>query len=161
MRGNMDFSRLHTMAGTTKEELEQIQAGILALAKGDEKIDYSIPSYTWEQKIDQLVSMAKLIGTYLEVEREEPGSDGHKETRGALKDAFEQFCDWRHDEPYVADEIKKLIDTEAIRLEDRVEAIMDEFGDNPDTCLACLSEEIGLRRHYRQFPNAPRHDAYE
>lgn len=67
-------------------------------------------SYTWEEKIENLVCMAKLIGTYLEVEREEPNSDGHRETRRHLKDAYEEFCAWRHDAPYVVDEIRTLLE---------------------------------------------------
>ena len=65
--------------------------------------------YTWEEKIDNLVTIAKVMGTYLEVEIEDPGTDGHRETRRKAMEAYEEFCQWRHDEPYVVDEIRALL----------------------------------------------------
>jgi len=94
---------LRTLPTTTQEEFDRIQAGILALATSETK------RYTWEEKIDNLVRMAKVVGTYLEVEIEDPGSDGHKATREKLKETYLEFCEWRHDEPYVVDEIKALM----------------------------------------------------
>lgn len=66
-------------------------------------------TYTWEEKIENLLKMAKLVGTYLEVEIEVPGSDGHKEIRRKLDNEYAAFCDWRHSDPYVVDEIKQLL----------------------------------------------------
>ena len=65
--------------------------------------------YTWEMKIDNMAKLAKEVGSYLEVSREDPGSDGHKDARRRVKDAYDEFCEWRHDEPYVVDEIRALI----------------------------------------------------
>ncbi len=65
--------------------------------------------YTWDEKIDSLVKLAKATGTYLDVVIEEPGSDGHIEARRHLFDAYDEFCEWRHGEPYVVDEIKALM----------------------------------------------------
>ena len=51
--------------------------------------------------------------------------------------------------------------TEAEKLEDKIESIINEFADrDPVGCIAIIAERIALRRHYRQFPNAPREDAY-
>ena len=65
--------------------------------------------YTWEEKIDSLVKLAKIAGSYIEASREDPGSDGHKELRRKLREAYDEFCEWRHDEPYVVDEIWELL----------------------------------------------------
>ena len=65
--------------------------------------------YTWEEKIDSLVKLAKVVGSYIEASREDPGSDGYKELRRKLLEAYDEFCEWRHDEPYVVDEIKELL----------------------------------------------------
>lgn len=68
-------------------------------------------NYTWYDKVNNLVKLAKAVGDLLEVEIEEPGSDGHKEARQKLKEAYEEFCQWRHDEPDIVDLINtKLSD---------------------------------------------------
>lgn len=41
------------------------------------------------------------------------------------------------------------------RFEDKIEAIINEFGDHdPKGCLGIIGEHIQLRRHYRAHPNA-------
>lgn len=64
--------------------------------------------YTWEEKIDSLVKLAKATGKYTNIITE-VGTDGYKEARQQLFDAYEEFCNWRHEEPYVVDEIKALV----------------------------------------------------
>jgi|SRR5579863_5855991 len=71
-------------------------------------------SYTWEDKIECLVQLAKAVGSYIEVSREEPGSDGYKEHRRELLVAYQAFCEWRHTPPYVVDEIwERITDNDA------------------------------------------------
>ncbi|HZU01544.1 MAG TPA: hypothetical protein VFA10_17885 [Ktedonobacteraceae bacterium] len=65
--------------------------------------------YTWEEKIDCLAKLAKAAGVYLDVSIDDPGTDYHKDARRRLMDAYEEFCQWRHEEPYVVDEIKELL----------------------------------------------------
>lgn len=60
----------------------------------------------WQEKINQLVTLAKAVGRYTHVE-----TDGYQEARQRLFDVYEAFCQWRHDEPYVVDEITELLDT--------------------------------------------------
>jgi hypothetical protein len=64
--------------------------------------------YTWEEKIESLVRLAHAAGRYLNVESER-GTDYFREARLALWEAYEEFCDWRHEEPYVVDEIQLLL----------------------------------------------------
>lgn len=61
---------------------------------------------TWEEKIESLVKLAKTVGRYTNAE---PGTDYHNDARRSLLDAYEVFCQWRHDEPYVVDDIKTLM----------------------------------------------------
>lgn len=61
---------------------------------------------TWEEKIEILVKLAKAVGRYTNAE---PGTDYHNDARRGLFDAYEEFCQWRHDEPYVIGEIKALM----------------------------------------------------
>lgn len=69
--------------------------------------------YTWEEKIESLVTLAKAVGKYTDVETEcvgvEREADGYKEAWRQLEEAYEDFCQWRHDEPYIVDEIKALL----------------------------------------------------
>jgi hypothetical protein len=62
--------------------------------------------YTWEQKIESLVTLAKAAGRFLNTDQ---GTEGHKATRGHLLAVYAAFCEWRHDEPYAVDEIKALL----------------------------------------------------
>ena len=61
---------------------------------------------TGEEKIESLVKLAKAVGRYTNAE---PGTDYYNDARRALFTAYEEFCQWRHDEPYVVDEIKSLM----------------------------------------------------
>lgn len=61
---------------------------------------------TWEEKIESLVKLAKAAGRFLDAER---GTEGYQVTREHLMSAYDEFCDWRHEEPYVVDEIKALV----------------------------------------------------
>ncbi len=99
-----DVHKLRELPGLPRTELEQIQEGILALAQIEET-----KRYTWEQKIDNLARVAKEVGVYLDAEIEAPGSDYTCDTRRRLMAAYEEFCQWRHEEPCVIDEIKALI----------------------------------------------------
>ncbi len=99
-----DLYKLRELPGLPRKELEQIQEGILALAQIEEP-----KRYTWEEKIDNLARIAKEVGVYLDVEIEEPGSDYTRDVRRSLMTAYEEFCQWRHDEPCVVDEIKTLL----------------------------------------------------
>ena len=63
--------------------------------------------YTWEEKIESLVRLAKAAGRFLNAE--EVDSDYYKDARGHLFAMYAEFCEWRHDEPYVVDEIKALL----------------------------------------------------
>lgn len=40
-------------------------------------------------------------------------------------------------------------------LEDKIQEQIAEFGDDPEGCLAIISEHIQLRQHFRAHPNAP------
>lgn len=66
-------------------------------------------SLTWEDKIECLVTLAKAVGAIYEVADEPEGCDGYKEARTKLREAYQAFCEWRHDEPYVVDEIWERI----------------------------------------------------
>lgn len=77
--------------------------------------------YTWEEKIDSLVKLAKAAGRYIN-SRDEQGTDYNIEAMFSLRDAYEEFCEWRHDEPYVVDEIKMLLITDP---EDYIDAATD------------------------------------
>jgi hypothetical protein len=61
---------------------------------------------TWEEKIESLVKLAKVAGCFLNAE---PGTAYSKDAHQSLHDAYKEFCDWRHDEPYVVDEINQVI----------------------------------------------------
>ncbi len=61
---------------------------------------------TWEEKIESLVKLAKAVGRFTNTDR---GTEGYKVTREHLFRAYDEFCEWRHDEPYVVDEIKALL----------------------------------------------------
>jgi hypothetical protein len=65
--------------------------------------------YTWEEKIDNLAEIAKAVGSYLDEEVQTYGTDYFHDVRRRLLAAYDTFCDWRHDEPYVVDEIKALL----------------------------------------------------
>ncbi len=69
--------------------------------------------YTWEEKIESLVTLAKAVGRYTNTE---PGTDGYREAGRQLEEAYEDFCQWRHDEPYVVDEIKALLENGAHKM---------------------------------------------
>jgi hypothetical protein len=62
----------------------------------------------WEEKIDSLVKLAKAAGRYINDETEH-GTDYAEDARSRLLEAYEEFCAWRHDEPYVVDEIKGFL----------------------------------------------------
>lgn len=98
----MDFNELHERTGLARTELEQIKENILALAQFESR------RYTWEEKIESLVKLAKAAGRYINDETEH-GTDYAEDARRRLLEAYEEFCHWRHDEPYVVDEIKGLL----------------------------------------------------
>jgi hypothetical protein len=62
--------------------------------------------YTWEEKIESLVKLAKAAGRYV---NSREGTDYNEEAMFNLREAYDEFCQWRHDEPYVVDEIKALL----------------------------------------------------
>ncbi len=64
---------------------------------------------TWEEKIDNLVKLAKAAG---EVYNTDPRTQGRADAMRSLFDVYEEFCEWRHEEPYVVDEIKELLGQE-------------------------------------------------
>jgi len=69
---------------------------------------------TWEEKIDSLVKLAKSAGRYInseEIDLLSPSTryDYYRDAQRKFRDAYYEFCEWRHDEPYVVDEIKALI----------------------------------------------------
>jgi hypothetical protein len=67
--------------------------------------------YTWEEKIDSLAKLAKAAGAFLHLlDEKEYDSLTYKKRHQDVSDAYEEFCEWRHEEPYVVDEIKKLIE---------------------------------------------------
>jgi hypothetical protein len=45
-----------------------------------------------------------------------------------------------------------------VTMEDHIESLIGEFGDDPTACLAMISEYIQLAQHYRLHPNAERTD---
>src|SRR6266700_3461111 len=98
----MDFDRLHALKLPTQEEFDRIEEGILNMAASTAK------PYTWEEKIDNLAKLAKAAGRYIN-SRDELGSDYNNEAMFNLREAYEEFCQWRHEEPYVVDEIKALL----------------------------------------------------
>ena len=98
----MDFDRLYALKPPTPEEFDRIKEDILALAPSEAK------PYTWEEKIDNLARLAKAAGRYIN-SRDELGSDYNEEAMFNLREAYEEFCQWRHEEPYVVDEIKELL----------------------------------------------------
>ena len=61
---------------------------------------------TWEEKIDSLAKLAKAAGRFLNTDQ---GTAGYQEARGHLLAVYVEFCEWRHEEPYVVDEIKALL----------------------------------------------------
>lgn len=99
------LSELLNLPPTTAEEFERIREGMYRLADGKR--------YTWEEKIDNLAALAKAVGRYLDAEEEminpSIATDYYNDARGKLKDLYEEFCQWRHDERYVVDEIKLLL----------------------------------------------------
>ncbi len=98
----MDFDRLFALKLPTQEEFDRIEEGILNMAASTAK------HYTWEEKIDNLAKLAKAAGSYIN-SRDELGSDYNNEAMFNLREAYEEFCQWRHEEPYVVDEIKELL----------------------------------------------------
>ena len=62
---------------------------------------------TWQEKLESLVTLAKSVGTYTNTD---VGTEGRTTARCALYDAYADFCEWRHEEPYVADEIQQEIE---------------------------------------------------
>jgi hypothetical protein len=66
---------------------------------------------TWEEKIDSLVKLAKATGSFLHlIDDKDFDSHTYKKMRQNIYDAYDEFCQWRHDEPYVVDEIKGLLE---------------------------------------------------
>jgi hypothetical protein len=63
---------------------------------------------SWEEKIENLVKLAKAAGRYIN-SRDELGTDYNNEAMFNLRDTYDEFCEWRHDEPYIVDEIKQKI----------------------------------------------------
>jgi len=61
---------------------------------------------TWEQKIECLVRLAKAVGRFTNAE---PGTDYYNDARKSMFAAYDEFCEWRHDDPYIVDEIKALM----------------------------------------------------
>src|SRR6266567_1776201 len=98
----MDFDRLFALKLPTQEEFDRIEEGILNMAASTAK------HYTWEEKIDNLAKLAKAAGSYIN-SRDELGSDYNNEAMFNLRETYEEFCRWRHEEPYVVDEIKELL----------------------------------------------------
>ncbi len=94
----MNFDALRMLPATTQEEFDRIKDGILAMSE--------TKHYTWEEKIESLVKLAKAVGRFTNTDR---GTEGYKVTREHLFAAYKEFCQWRHDEPYVVDEIKALL----------------------------------------------------
>jgi hypothetical protein len=86
--------------------LRKLVRSCLELA-GDEATGETESGYTWEEKIESLVVVAKAAGRYLNAE---PGTDYAADARMRLLEAYDAFCLWRHDEPYVVDEIKTLLE---------------------------------------------------
>jgi hypothetical protein len=66
--------------------------------------------YTLEEKIENLVTLAKAAGRYTEAETNAEGKadDYLQDARRSLLEAYETFCEWRHEEPYIVDEVKAL-----------------------------------------------------
>lgn len=104
----MDLATLLHLPGITQEQLALLNEGIMALAKDGDTV-----SRTWEQKIESLVTLAKATGRYLDAEEgmisPSTGNDYYNDARRNVLDAYAEFCEWRHDEPYVVDEIKALL----------------------------------------------------
>lgn len=97
----MYLNDIQRMPGITQEELSQLQKDIRAMAE---------KQYTWEEKINSLVALAKAAGTYINAYPGEPGGDDYlKDAWKRLKDAYEEFCQWRHEEPYLVDELFALV----------------------------------------------------
>lgn len=92
---------LTSVPGSSEQEIESIKERIMAMAK----------TYTWEEKIESLVTLAKAAGDYINLPPNgEPGEIAHyNETRSKLREAYDAFCEWRHDEPYAIDEIKAAL----------------------------------------------------
>jgi hypothetical protein len=65
---------------------------------------------TWEEKIDSLVKLAKAAGAFL---NSEPRTEYRAEMHRKMDDAYIEFCEWRHEEPYVVDEIKQLLESKS------------------------------------------------
>jgi hypothetical protein len=65
---------------------------------------------TWEQKVESLIKLAKATGRFINASPGEPGTDDYRnDARKSLLAAYDEFCEWRHDDPYVVDEIKALL----------------------------------------------------
>ncbi len=85
-----------------------------------------VKRYTWEGKIESLVTLAKAVGRYTNAEA---GTDYHTDARKKLDEAYEEFCQWRHDEPYLVDEIKQLLNS---HLDEETGIRMAVEQDNPE-----------------------------
>jgi hypothetical protein len=73
-----------------------------------------VKRYTWEEKIESLVKLAKAAGRYINSEETDllspsTRSDYFHDAQRKFREAYYEFCDWRHDEPYVVDEIKAML----------------------------------------------------
>lgn len=86
--------------------LRKLIQSCLELAADDEASGETESGYTWEEKIETLVKLAKAVGRFTNTDR---GTEGYKITREHLIRAYDEFCEWRHDEPYLVDEIKELL----------------------------------------------------
>jgi len=65
---------------------------------------------TWEPKVESLVRLAKATGRFINASPSEPGTDDYyDDARKGVIAAYDEFCEWRHDDPYVVDEIKALL----------------------------------------------------
>jgi len=102
-RQSMDFDTLRTLPATTAEEFDQIQEGILALA-GMRKTEY----YTWEEKVESLVKLAKRVDTFF-TSREGVNSLDKIPGLFLVRLASDEVGEWWHDKPNVVDEIKALL----------------------------------------------------
>jgi len=114
----------------------------------EEDEENTAPGYTWEEKIDNLVKLAKAAGRYLN-SRDEQGTDYNEEAMFNLREAYDEFCEWRHDEPYVVDEIWALLGRkEYIDESTGVKLIVEEdnpgFPGIPRLILVCPQQVLPL-----------------
>lgn len=66
--------------------------------------------YTWEEKITSLVTLAKAAGTYINAYPGEGPQDAYfQDAWRKLNETYAEFCQWRHEEPYLVDELFALV----------------------------------------------------